>query len=119
METIVKNLSLLVSEITGKKVENLTPTEAHQQWHQFDEIIDVRRENEWQDELGHIDGVKFSTLQTEFKDYVKTLDTNKKYLFICRSGGRSTKAAQMAIALGITSVYNLDGGMLEWRKQNL
>ncbi len=119
VETIVKNLSLLVSEITGKKVENLTPTEAHQQWHQFDEIIDVRRENEWQDELGHIDGVKFSTLQTEFKDYVKTLDTNKKYLFICRSGGRSTKAAQMAIALGITSVYNLDGGMLEWRKQNL
>jgi len=117
VETIVKNLSLLVSEITGKRIINLTPLQANQQWTDFDEVIDVRRENEWNDELSHINGVKFCTLQTDFKSHVKTLNRDKKYLFICRSGGRSTKAAQMAIAAGITSVYNLDSGMLEWRKQ--
>jgi len=117
VETIVKNLSLLVSEITGKKVIDLSPSEAKSQWNEFDEVIDVRRDKEWNDELGHIGGVKLCTLQTDFKSYVKILETDKKYLFICRSGGRSAKAAQMAIALGITAVYNLDGGMLEWRKQ--
>lgn len=118
-ETLVKQLSELVTLITGKAVIDISPMQAQQDWNHFDEVIDVRRETEWQDELGHISGVKFSTLQTDFKKEVKNLDPNKTYLFICRSGGRSTKAAQMAIASGIPNVYNLDGGMLEWRKQNL
>lgn len=118
-ETLVKQLSELVTLITGKSIVNISPRQAKQDWPNFDEIIDVRREKEWQDELGHINGVRFSTLQTDFKQEVRDLNPNKTYLFVCRSGGRSTKAAQMAIANGITNVYNLDGGMLEWRKQNL
>ena len=119
VEQLIRKLSNLVSQITGKSVVDLEPYDAKTQWNRFDEIIDVRREHEWNDELGHIQGVKFSTLQTDFKDEIKTLDPNKTYLFVCRSGGRSTKAAQMAITRGITNVYNLKGGMLEWRKQNL
>jgi rhodanese-related sulfurtransferase len=56
------------------------------------------------------------TLQTDFKQEVKKLDPSKSYLFVCRSGGRSTKAAQMAINCGVKRVFNLDGGMLEWNK---
>jgi methyl-accepting chemotaxis protein len=119
VETLVKQLSSLVSMISEKYVVDLSPTEVQQQWGDFDEVIDVRRDAEWHDELGHISGVTFSTLQTDFKDYVKQLDKNKRYLFVCRSGGRSTKAAQMALGLGIEQVFNLAGGMLEWRKQGL
>ncbi len=118
VETLVKQLSELVSLITGKSIINISPKEAKEKWDQFDEVIDVRRPQELEDELGHIPGIRFSTLQTDFKRDVKTLDPRKTYLFVCRSGGRSTKAAQMAITNGITNVYNLDGGMLEWRKQN-
>lgn len=115
VETLIQRLSKLASTLTGKEVVDLSPQQVKEQWSQFDEIIDVRREKEWTDDLGQLKGVVFSTLQTDFKHYVKTLDASKRYLFICRSGGRSTKAAQMAITNGVTSVYNLDGGMLAWR----
>lgn len=119
VENLVKQLSEVVSSITGKKVIDLSPSEVQEQWDQFDEIIDVRRSEEWDSDLGYINGVRLSTLQTDFKQDVNKLDTEKRYLFVCRSGGRSTKAAQMAIAKGVEQVCNLDGGMLEWRKQGL
>ncbi len=118
VETLVKQLSELVSPLTGKPIIDISPRKAKEMWADFDEVIDVRREDEWKDELGHISNVRFSTLQTNFKHDVKSLDPEKTYLFVCRSGGRSAKAAQMAISNGISNVYNLDGGMLEWRKQN-
>ncbi|MCF6193041.1 MAG: methyl-accepting chemotaxis protein [Kangiellaceae bacterium] len=119
IENLVRQLSEVVSSITGKTVIDLTPEQVKVQWDQFDEIIDVRRAKELETELGAINGVRLSTLQTDFKEDVNHLNKDKRYLFICRSGGRSTKAAQMAIAKGVEQVYNLDGGMLEWRKQGL
>ncbi len=119
VENLVKQLSEITSGITGKKVIDLSPKEAQKQWDSFDEIIDVRRAEEWESKLGYIEGVRLSTLQTAFKTDVNKLDKNKRYLFVCRSGGRSTKAAQMAIAKGIEQVYNLDGGMLEWCSRGL
>jgi rhodanese-related sulfurtransferase len=119
IENLVKELSHMVSCFTGKSVIDLSPKEAKIQWSSFEEIIDVRRAEEWDSDLGYLEGVRLSTLQTDFKHDVNHLNKDKRYLFICRSGGRSTKAAQMAIAKGIEHVYNLDGGMLEWRVQNL
>ena len=114
IEKQVKDLSDLVSIISGVEVENLTPSEVKSRLATFDEIIDVRRPEEYNDNLGHISNSRLSTLQTDFKTDVKKLDKNLSYLFVCRSGGRSTKAAQMAINHGITKVFNLDGGMLAW-----
>lgn len=114
METQVKDLSKLVSMITGVEILNKSPNEVRANLAQFDEIIDVRRPEEFNDALGHIENARLSTLQTDFKTEVKQLDPNKSYLFVCRSGGRSAKAAQMAINYGIDKVYNLDGGMLAW-----
>lgn len=119
VESLVQRLSKLVSMITGQEVIDLSPENAKQKWATFDEIIDVRRENEWSDELGHIAGITLCTLQTDFKKYVTQLDPNKTYLFICRSGGRSAKAAQMAMAHGVANVFNLEGGMLAWRDKGL
>ena len=117
VESMLANLSSVVSVLTGQNVKNISPQQAEEQWQSFDEIIDVRRAEEWQEEYGHIEGVRLSTLQTSFKQDVKKLDPKKSYLFVCRSGGRSTKAAQTAIANGNENVYNLDGGMIEWRRQ--
>ena len=38
-------------------------------------------------------------------------------VFICRSGGRSMAACQMALAANIASPANLEGGMLAWAAQ--
>ncbi len=115
-ETMLSKLSGLISELTGQSITNISAPDARKQWSMFDEVIDVRKAEELNGDLGSIDGVRLSTLQTSFKQEVKQLDHLKSYLFICRSGGRSTKAAQTALANGVKQVYNLDGGMLEWRR---
>jgi adenylyltransferase/sulfurtransferase len=38
-------------------------------------------------------------------------------VFICRSGGRSMAACQMALAANIASPANLEGGLLAWSAQ--
>jgi rhodanese-related sulfurtransferase len=40
------------------------------------------------------------------------LDQTRRVVLLCRSGGRSTKAAEFLTNLGFTDVVNLDGGML-------
>lgn len=117
LESQVKVLSDLVSIIQGVEIINVKPAQVKNTLHDYDEIIDVRRPEEYNDELGHIQGSRLITLQTDFKKEVTKLDPSKSYLFVCRSGGRSTKAAQMAINYGVKRVFNLAGGMLEWNKR--
>jgi rhodanese-related sulfurtransferase len=50
-------------------------------------------------------------LETVLKD----LDTSKTYLVYCRSGARSSHASRMMILKGFRKVYNLEGGINDWR----
>lgn len=116
METLVRELTITANRTSGLEIIDLPPEKAKAQLDRFDFLIDVRRPDEYNDELGHIPGTELITLQTDFPEKVKHLPKDKKYLFICRSGGRSTKAAQQALLNNIRDVSNLDGGMLAWRK---
>lgn len=79
-------------------------------------LIDVRRPDEYTGELGHIKGAKLSTLEDDLEDYLDTLDKKKFYVFICRSGKRSTKACLYAEERGIDNVANMAGGMIAWNE---
>ncbi len=83
------------------------------------ELIDVRQEEEYYGELGHIAGARLSTLQTDFPNHVNSLDPAKTYIFVCRSGMRSSRAAMMAQDAGIENVYNMTGGMIAWNDAKL
>ena len=37
-------------------------------------------------------------------------------LFLCRSGGRSQKACEQAVLVGLADVINLEGGLLAWAR---
>lgn len=82
-------------------------------------IIDVRTQDEYENDYGHIEGAECYTLQDVFQEKVKELDKDKKYLFVCRSGRRSLFAAEIAINHGINDVTNLIGGMMAWSEQGL
>jgi len=49
-----------------------------------------------------------------FQEELNKLDKSKPYLVYCKSGGRSSRAAQMMVDAGFTNVYNLNGGISNW-----
>jgi len=117
LETQISQLAYLMGEVSGSKIIDVSVQQVKEKLDEY-ELIDVRRENEYNDELGHIKNTTLMVLQNEFEKQIHHLDRDKHYLFICRSGGRSAKAACIAKAKGFNYVYNMQGGMLEWKKAN-
>ncbi|MEC0306917.1 rhodanese-like domain-containing protein [Paenibacillus lautus] len=73
-------------------------------------IIDVRETEEVAE--GKIPGaVNIPLGLLEFRK--QELDRSKEYVMVCRSGGRSGRAAQYLESQGYR-VVNMTGGMLEW-----
>lgn len=81
-------------------------------------IIDVRRPDEFNAELGHIFKAELATLGIELENKLDSMNKEEKLVFVCRSGKRSGEGVKMAIQHGFKKVYNLDGGMLKWNELN-
>ena len=79
-------------------------------------LLDVREPAELTGELPAINGAVNIPLGSLGKR-MGELDKSKKIVVICRSGGRSSVAAQLLIRNGFTQVYNLNGGMLAYTKK--
>ncbi len=78
-------------------------------------LVDVRRPDEWEGELGHVAGSELLTLDF-LPQKITELPKDKTIVFICRSGNRSGQAAQFAQENGFNNVYNMQGGMLLWNE---
>ena len=78
-------------------------------------ILDVRTLGEYNSEYiensTHID----IQIPGEFMEKVNMIDKNKKILVYCHSGVRSYNACKILEQLGFKTVYNLIGGISEWR----
>ncbi|MED3574611.1 rhodanese-like domain-containing protein [Cytobacillus praedii] len=73
-------------------------------------IIDVRETEEVAE--GKIPGaVNIPLGLVEFR--MHELEKTKEYIIVCRSGGRSGRAAQLLDSQGF-QVINMSGGMLSW-----
>jgi hydroxyacylglutathione hydrolase len=82
------------------------------------QLIDVRSEQEFTGELGHIPGAILISLNL-LPLRLKEISKDKPVVFICRSGNRSAHAAALAIKERYTHVFNLKGGMLRWNALKL
>ncbi len=80
------------------------------------DLIDVRRDDEFTGELGHIKGATLKTLGPDLMTFLGKADKTKPILFICRSGARSANATMMAMDMGYKSVFNMQGGMIQWNE---
>lgn len=93
-----------MKEITTKKlVEKIKSNEKLN-------VIDVREDDEVAQ--GKIPGAKHIPLG-EIPERLDEIDKDKHYFMVCRSGGRSGKAAEFLENKGY-NVTNVDGGMLAW-----
>lgn len=81
-------------------------------------MIDVREPAEYVGELGHIAETKLVPLST-VPDNVESFPKDKPIVFVCKSGGRSGRAAAFALSLGFQHAYNMKGGMILWNSLGL
>lgn len=75
------------------------------------QFIDVRESDEVAE--GTIPGTVHIALG-DLPARIAELDPSRRVVLLCRSGGRSTQAAEFFVASGFVDVYNLEGGMLAW-----
>jgi rhodanese-related sulfurtransferase len=79
-------------------------------------LLDVRERDELTGELGHIAGIELVPLGT-LPGPLETAPRDRPIVFVCRSGGRSGKAALLAGALGFERVASMRGGMIAWNER--
>ena len=83
-------------------------------------ILDVREEEEFRGELGHIPGATRIALR-DLPERAGALDAfrDREIVVVCRVGVRSTTAAAILTGLGFDRVCNLKGGMIDWNDARL
>ena len=80
-------------------------------------ILDVRSTEEFAE--GHLAGAINKNVNDEnFTTIVKGLDKDKPIFVYCRSGKRSNTAAVKLSKLGFSEIYDLEGGILNWIKND-
>lgn len=81
------------------------------------QLIDVRTEGEFA--TGYIENAKNINWNGEnFIVEANKLDKTKPLYVYCLSGGRSAAASQKLIDLGFKEVYNMQGGIMQWKNAN-
>ena len=81
-------------------------------------IIDVRSENEFLQ--GHIENAVLIPYSSPDREKaLSKLGKNKTYLLYCLFGGRSSSMFKKMRKLGFKKVYDLDGGIIEWKNEGL
>lgn len=98
-------------------VYDIEPTELQEKINNV-KLIDVRQQDEFVGELGHIPGSVLWTLDT-LPEKMAQLPKEQTVVFVCRSGNRSARAAAFSQMNGFQNVLNLRGGMLLWNELNL
>ena len=80
-------------------------------------IIDARTELEHLYEGKLEDSILIDFLKPRlFKKKILTLDRHKPYLIYCAVGRVSEPAAELMVQLGFKHVYELEGGLKNWQK---
>lgn len=82
------------------------------------QLVDVRTPEEFR--KGHIEHAANVNINgDQFEDQMRALDKSKPVYIYCLSGARSKSAAQYLRENGYQQVYEMPGGILEWRSAGL
>lgn len=96
--------------------QRITPQEYQTSYAKSDHLlVDVRTAEEFRS--GHIPGAVNISLQ-DLPTSMSKLPKDKSIVLYCRSGARSSSAAQILAKAGYDKVYDL-GGIMTWTSQGL
>lgn len=78
------------------------------------QLIDVRTPEEYAE--GYIDGAINIDFRSEnFEEQISKIDKSKPVAVYCGKGGRSGKCSAYMKKAGFKKIYDLDGGITEWK----
>jgi rhodanese-related sulfurtransferase len=78
-------------------------------------LLDTRAQREY--EVSHIDGAQFVDYDRFNEKDFDDLDRDAKVVVYCSVGYRSERIGEKLKKMGFTDVYNLYGGIFEWKNQ--
>lgn len=105
-------------EVTGAGVPEVTVGWVRSIAGEGIRVVDVREPSELTSDLGHIAGVELVPLGT-IDRAAATWDRGAPVVLVCRSGGRSGKAALALLEAGFRKVASMRGGMLAWNASSI
>lgn len=103
----------------GGKITAVTPKEM-QTLLKLDnvQLIDVRTPEEYN--TGFIANAQnIDYFSPTFDEDIKKLDNEKPVIVYCKSGARSAKSSKKLLEAGFVTIYNLDGGITDWKQEGL
>lgn len=123
MQTVFRSILALILAMVctlaaAVQVTHIEPVQAQAMFRQGAPILDVREPYEYVEV--HAPGsllVPLGQLAARANEF-RTFE-NKPIILICRSGQRSSAAAEMLVQMGFKSVYNVQGGIIAWEKAGL
>ncbi|RMA93024.1 rhodanese-like domain-containing protein [Hydrogenothermus marinus] len=101
--------------------ENLNPKQFYNLLNKTKDaiLLDVRTPQEFYQE-GHIPNANLIPVQLFKYIFLAGKGIKERPVFVyCRSGNRSAIASKLLEKWGVKKVYNLNGGILNWKKENL
>ena len=82
------------------------------------QLVDVRTPEEYKE--GYIENSQNIDYKSPtFDEDIKKLDKSKPVILYCKSGNRSAKCSKKLIEAGFEKVYDLEGGITEWKYKGL
>jgi len=80
-------------------------------------IVDIRTPQEFAQ--GHIEGaININLFDKNFTEQFSEFNKSEPIFLYCKSGMRSSKATEKLEALGFQNIYDLQGGIINWTKNN-
>jgi glyoxylase-like metal-dependent hydrolase (beta-lactamase superfamily II)/rhodanese-related sulfurtransferase len=76
-------------------------------------LVDVRQPDEYHGPLGHVPGAELVPL-ADLAQSAADWDRDAPLVLVCRSGGRSDRAAAQLEAMGFSRVASMTGGTVGW-----
>lgn len=78
------------------------------------QLVDVRTPQEYNE--GYIDGFQnIDFYSPDFESKIEKLDKSRPVIVYCKSGNRSGKCAAMMEGKGFVKIYDLKGGIEQWK----
>jgi rhodanese-related sulfurtransferase len=109
-------MGILSSFFEGKQVNNLNAELFAEKINQNQNavLLDVRTVEEYIAERIP-NSMLIDIYKPDFIMNIEKLDRSKSYFIYCRSGSRSSVAANEMVKLGFENVYNLKNGIISWQ----